>query len=642
MSIIATQQMHYLADLNQPQQDAVQHHEGPLLVLAGAGTGKTKVLISRIAHLVTYHQIPAYRILAVTFTNKAAKEMKHRLEQLINPEGIWLGTFHSIAATILRRHSELLDIKSSYTIIDSDDQSRLIKSILKANNIDEKNNPANVISSIIQRWKDNALSPDKVTPADLTSLIYHTAYQIYLEYQTRLHNNNLVDFGDLLMFNIALFNKFPNILSEYQRRFEYILVDEYQDTNIAQYLWLKLLAQRNKNICCVGDDDQSIYGWRGAEIGNILRFERDFAGATIIRLEQNYRSNHHIIATASKLISCNRQRLGKQLWTETKSDHKVQIMHFRDDRDEARYIANEVLLLSSQTALNNIAILVRAGFQTRMFEECFMNRSIPYQVIGGLRFYERQEIRDIIAYIRVTLQHDDDLAFERIINVPKRAIGETTINSIRVYARENKISLFKAIEHMLAQGLLKNKAKASLEILIQQFKTWHQLLDIKPHDNVVNTIINESGYLEMWKQQNTLEAAGRVENIRELIKALADFNNITEFLEYIGLVNEGYDKTGNTNMVTIMTIHSAKGLEFDCVFLPGWEEGTFPHQRALDEGQTGIEEERRLAYVAITRARKRLYISFANLRRVYGNYQPVRVSRFVNELPREHLEISTF
>jgi DNA helicase-2/ATP-dependent DNA helicase PcrA len=632
--------MNYSTNLNKAQLEAVNCVDGPLLVLAGAGTGKTKVLTSRIAHIIHKGNAFPSQVLAVTFTNKAAREMFERINREINAEGLWLGTFHSIAAKILRRHAELVGLNSNFNIIDVDDQIRLLKNILIDLNFDEKKYPAKLILNIIQKWKDLGLTPEKVSAEDLVSFAHNVAIKAYKVYQERLRNICSVDFGDLLLFNLIIFTNHPHILTEYQRKFRYILVDEYQDTNVSQYLWLRVLAQSHKNICCVGDDDQSIYGWRGAEVGNILRFGEDFPGANIVRLEQNYRSTNHILAVASNLIANNSERLGKTLWTEQKEGEVVKVVSLWDEKDEASFIAQELTSLKTKynLSLRDIAILVRAGFQTRTFEETFIARAIPYKVIGGLRFYERAEVKDIIAYIKVSLHHDDDLALERIINTPKRGIGKATLNMLYDYGKANNLSLFRSIKDALHDGALKGKMKTVLEELITNFEKWRTLFDLKPHYTVVETIVRESGYLAMWQQDNSLEAEGRIENIKELLRALEEYNNITEFLEHISLVSDTDDNSSGNN-VTIMTLHAAKGLEFDTVFLPGWEEGIFPHQRSLDEkGIAGLEEERRLAYVGITRARKRLYISFALSRRIFNQWQNNIESRFISELPEDNIE----
>jgi DNA helicase-2/ATP-dependent DNA helicase PcrA len=630
----------YLKSLNTAQLEAVENIDGPLLILAGAGTGKTKVLTTRMAHIILSRKAYPSQILSVTFTNKAAREMRERITNLVEAEGIWLGTFHSIAAKILRRHAELVGLSSNYNIIDTDDQIRLLKNIISSSNIDEKKYPPKLLLAIIQKWKDLGLTPDKISENDLGSAAHYIAKQAYFEYQKRLLSIGAVDFGDLLLLNIQLFTNHPDLLTSYQYKFRYILVDEYQDTNIAQYIWLRMLAQGHKNICCVGDEDQSIYGWRGAEIGNILRFEQDFPGAKVIRLEQNYRSTNYILSVASKVISNNTMRLGKVLWTDFSEGSKVKLAGLIDDREEARYIAGEIMSLkrNEDAKLSEMAILVRAGFQTRAFEECFMSYGLNYKVIGGFKFYERLEIRDVIAYIRVALQPDDDLALERIINTPKRAIGDATVKQLYNYAHIHNISLFKAIENMIKSEELKTRVKTPLKSLVESFNKWHELYDIKNHVEVVEIILKESGYLAMWQQDKSIEAEGRIENIKELLRALEEFNNISEFLEHVSLVTD-VDLSDQENMVNIMTLHAAKGLEFNNVFLPGWEEGIFPHQRALDEsGNNGLEEERRLAYVGITRAKRELHISYTTYRRVYNQFQNQMPSRFIAELPLDSIE----
>ncbi len=623
----------HLQSLNPQQLKAVENLIGPGLILAGAGTGKTKVLTTRIAHLILSGKAYPSEILAVTFTNKAAKEMQHRVSSLVDANGIWLGTFHAIAAKILRKNATLLGLSPSYNIIDTDEQLRLIKMILRTMDIDDKKYPPKMMSSYIQRWKDLGLKASQVR--DHNTQHCDIALKVYQQYQERLQSLGAVDFGDLLLYNIDLFTKNPYVLNDYQDKFQYILVDEYQDTNIAQYIWLRMLAQKNKNICCVGDEDQSIYGWRGAEIANILRFEEDFPQATIVRLEQNYRSSNHILKVASQVIANNKMRLGKVLWTAQERGEKVQLVSCDDDRAEARFVAMEIS--AQNVKLSQIAILVRAGFQTRAFEECFMSYAIKYKVVGGLKFYERLEVKDVIAYIRLALRMDDDLALERVINMPKRGIGEVTIKEFRDYANLHHISLFRAIEQKLANNEIKPRLRATISQFVSQVLHWHELFDLQHHAKVVETIIQQSGYFHMWKLDKSLEAEGRVENIIELIKAIGEFNNITEFLHHVTLVSD-VDEVDATNMVNIMTLHAAKGLEFDYVFLPGWEEGLFPHQRSLGEnGIVALEEERRLAYVGITRARYNLYISYVNYRRIYNQVQRQVVSRFVKELPAENI-----
>lgn len=630
----------YLEHLNTEQHESVLHLDGPLLVLAGAGTGKTRVLTTRIIHLLeSQHCFPG-QILAVTFTNKAAREMKDRLERFTNGDGVWLGTFHAIATRILRRHAEKLGLQNNFTIIGTDDQLRLIKAIMKEQHWDEKRIPPKLMLATIQRWKDAGIPPEKLSANDKGDQRGEQAAQLYFWYQARLHTLNAVDFGDLLMFNIMLFQQHPEILEEYQQRFHYILVDEYQDTNVCQYLWLRLLAQKRKNICCVGDDDQSIYGWRGAEVGNILRFEKDFPGAKIVRLEHNYRSTQHILSAASGVIAHNNQRLGKTLHANATGGDVVHVRALWDERDESRFVAQSIQRLRMEIGLplKNTAILVRASFQTRAFEEYFMSCALPYQVIGGLRFYERREIRDVIAYIRAIVQPNDDLALERILNVPKRGIGASTLDAIHAYAREHSCSLTTAIYQMLADNKFKAKPQKTLSAFLEQLADWKLLFDQYSHAEVVERILQESGYIQMWKMDKSVEADGRIDNVNELVTALEEFDSIQAFLEHVSLVSD-HDESKNDDMVSIMTLHAAKGLEFDAVFLCGWEEGLFPHQRAIDEsGLAGLEEERRLAYVGMTRAKRWLFITYAGQRRVYNQWHHSVPSRFIEELPPEHIE----
>jgi DNA helicase-2/ATP-dependent DNA helicase PcrA len=628
-------------NLNQEQQEAVLQTEGPLLVLAGAGTGKTKVLTSRIAHMLMLGIFPS-QILAVTFTNKASKEMANRVAAITNnrSDGLWLGTFHSIAAKILRRHAEVVGLKSNFTIIDTSDQLRLIKQIFKDHDIDEKRWDPKSLMGIINRWKDQGLTPDKVSARDIVDFAGGKSLDLYKEYQARMRLLNAADFGDLLLHNLTILTGHPDILADYHRQFKYILVDEYQDTNVAQYLWLRLLAQKHKNICCVGDDDQSIYGWRGAEVGNILRFEKDFVGAKVVRLERNYRSTSHILAAASGLIAKNSDRLGKTLWTESNEGEPVKLMSAWDDKEEAKHVADEIESLQQfkRQQLSDMAILVRASHQTRNFEECFITRGIAYKVIGGLRFYERMEIRDVISYIRLIVQNDDSLAFERIINTPKRGIGPSTMQEIHQVSRSRGIPMLRAVRQMLEDGTFKNKMAETLNEFVKNIDRWSVLADEMSVPEFVETVVKESGYLDMWKQDKDLESQGRIDNIKELIHALEEFESVGEFLERVSLVSD-IETIDQANMVNIMTLHAAKGLEFESVFLPGWEEGTFPNQRAIDEkAKSGLEEERRLAYVGITRARKRLYILSAANRRIYGQYQSNFPSRFIEEIPAENVE----
>ena len=630
-----------LDPLNAEQRAAVEATEGPVLVLAGAGTGKTRVLTTRIAHILTSKRAYPGEILAVTFTNKAAREMAARVNDLTGAaQSVWLGTFHSIGVRVLRRHAERLGLAAGFTILDEDDQLRLLKTILAERNIDDKALPPKLFGAIIQSWKDQGLTPDKITSGQDQQAAGGHAPLVYRLYQERLRQLNAVDFGDLILHMLTLFAAHNDVLHEYARRFKYILVDEYQDTNVAQYLWLRLLASAHKNICCVGDDDQSIYSWRGAEVGNILRFERDFPGAAVIRLEQNYRSTPHILAAASGLIANNLGRLGKTLWTPVTEGDKVRLKGVWDEAEEARYIGEEIEALQHhKTALNDIAILVRAGFQTRAFEERFLTLGIPYRVIGGLRFYERAEIRDAVAYLRLVASPNDDLAFERIVNTPRRGIGQATLQQLHTTARSLNVSLYHATIHLLKSGGLKGKLGNALTRFIESCERWRSQLEHLPLAEVVELVLDESGYRQMWQQEKTPDAAGRLENLKELARAIGEFESIDAFLEHVSLVTEAADAGGDADMVNVMTLHAAKGLEFRHVFLPGWEEGLFPHQRALDEGGTkGLEEERRLAYVGMTRARERLTVVHAANRRIYNQWQSSIPSRFIGELPEEHID----
>jgi DNA helicase-2/ATP-dependent DNA helicase PcrA len=643
-SLPAARSMVHLEKLNEEQRRAVVHDGGPLLVLAGAGTGKTRVLTSRIAHLLITGRARPAQILSVTFTNKAAREMLDRVASLIGgaADGMWLGTFHSVGVRILRRHAELVGLKSNFTILDTDDQIRLIKQLLQAEGIDDKKWPARVLSGIIQRWKDRALSADKVNSDDAGDFANGKAADIYKQYQTRLTEVNAVDFGDLVMLCVELWQKHPDVLEQYHRRFRHLLVDEYQDTNVAQYLWLRLLAQGTPDVCCVGDDDQSIYGWRGAEVGNILRFEKDFPNATIVRLERNYRSTPQILAAASHLIAHNEGRLGKTLWTEEKQGERISLRGVWDGDEEARTIGEEIEALQrDKHPLSQIAILVRAGFQTREFEERFITLGLPYRVIGGPRFYERQEIRDALAYCRVTVQPDDDLAFERIYNTPRRGLGDSALRTLRLIQRTQKISLFEATRRALETDELKGRQRKSLGDLIQSFDRWRAMLDGMKHVEVLETLLDESGYTDMLRLDRSPEAEGRLENLKELVNAVQGLETLPAFLEHVALLTDTAEKAG-ADMVSVMTLHAAKGLEFDTVFLPGWEEGLFPNQRALDDkGMAGLEEERRLAYVGLTRARKRAYVSFAANRRIFNQWQAAIPSRFLRELPTDQLAESS-
>ena len=641
----------YLEDLNPAQREAVEALDGPVLMLAGAGTGKTKALTSRIVHLLNTGRARPNEILSVTFTNKAAREMKNRVGTLLGMqiEGMpWLGTFHSICVKLLRRHAELVRLKSNFTILDMDDQNRLIKQLILANNIDEKRWPARQMGAIIDHWKNRAWTPEKVPSAE-AGAFNNRGTEIYAQYQTRLRELNAVDFGDLLLHMVTIFQTHDDVLEQYQRWFKFILVDEYQDTNVAQYLWLRLLAGAHKNICCVGDDDQSIYGWRGAEVGNILRFEKDFPGAKVVRLEQNYRSTPHILAAASGVISGNAGRLGKELWTDLNSGDRVRLIGHWDGEEEARWIGEEVEAMLRGTrgnapfGLEDMAILVRASHQMRAFEDRFLTIGLPYRVIGGPRFYERMEIRDAMAYFRVVLRPEDDLAFERIVNTPKRGLGDKAQQKIQNVARENGVSLVDGARIALADKVLGGKGAAELRVLIDGIDRWGRMAGDQAitHMELAEIILDESGYTTMWQNDKTPEAAGRLENLKELVKALEQFENLQGFLEHVSLVMDNDSQEGEEK-VSIMTLHAAKGLEFPVVFLPGWEDGLFPSQRSMDEsGLKGLEEERRLAYVGITRAERICTISFAGNRRVFGQWQSSMPSRFIDELPDDHVEVLT-
>jgi len=631
----------YLRGLNAAQRGAVEALDGPVLVLAGAGTGKTRVLTTRLAHILATRRAFPGQVLAVTFTNKAAREMRERVAALIGPvaEDLWIGTFHSICARILRRHAERVGLKPNFTILDADDQLRLVKQVMEAANIDQGKWPARVLHAIIERWKDRGLAPDKVPAADGGEFAMGRAVELYRDYQARLITLNACDFGDLLLKNLELFTANPDVLADWQRRFRYILVDEYQDSNVAQYLWLRLLAREHKNICCVGDDDQSIYSWRGAEIGNILRFEQDFPGAQIVRLEQNYRSTPQILAAASALIANNAGRLGKTLWTDRGAGEKIFVRGLWDGEAEARFVADEIEAQQRNgRALDRIAVLVRASFQMREFEERFITVGIPYRVVGGPRFYERQEIRDAIAYFRVINQPDDGLAFERIVNVPKRGLGAATMQAVHRLARAGNLSLVEAARRLVETDELRPAARKSLGNLLADFDRWRVQAAATDHVTLAESVLDESGYTAMWQADKSPEAPGRLENLKELVRALEEFENLAGFLEHVSLVMEA-GEADSVSMVNLMTLHAAKGLEFDVVFLPGWEEGVFPNQRALDEGGApALEEERRLAYVGLTRARERAIVTFAANRRVYHQWQSSIPSRFVDELPRDHVE----
>nr|WP_295465584.1 UvrD-helicase domain-containing protein [Mesorhizobium sp.] len=698
----------YLAGLNPEQRLAVETTEGPVLVLAGAGTGKTRVLTTRIAHILKLGLAYPSQILAVTFTNKAAREMKSRIAVLIgegSAEGMpWLGTFHSIGVKILRRHAELAGLKSGFTILDTDDVVRLLKQLIQAENLDDKRWPARQFAQMIDGWKNKGLAPKDIPEGDARAFANGKGRELYAAYQERLRTLNACDFGDLLLHPIRIFRDHPDVLADYHRRFRYILVDEYQDTNTAQYMWLRLLAQRPKdspspipsprtrgeggvnaaaptsglgeaatdlgaplspslrgegtgegqrqrsavsenkvNICCVGDDDQSIYGWRGAEVDNILRFDKDFPGATIIRLERNYRSTAHILGAASHLIAHNEGRLGKTLFTDQSDpdDAKVQVHAAWDSEEEARAVGEEIEQAQRRGHnLNDMAILVRASFQMREFEDRFVTLGLNYRVIGGPRFYERQEIRDALAYFRVVAQGADDLAFERIVNVPKRGLGESAIRQIHDTARALRVPMLEAAARLAESDEMKPKPRAALRQICASFARWQEALETTVHTELAETILEESGYIDMWKADKSAEAPGRLENLKELIRSMEDYESLRSFLEHVALVMDA-EQNAELDAVSIMTLHSAKGLEFETVFLPGWEEGLFPHQRALDEGgRTGLEEERRLAYVGLTRAKKHLHLWFVSNRRIHGLWQSTIPSRFLDELPEAHVEVA--
>ncbi|WP_369808515.1 ATP-dependent helicase [Ancylobacter radicis] len=634
----------YLDGLNPEQRAAVEATDGPVLVLAGAGTGKTRVLTTRIAHILSLGLAWPSQILAVTFTNKAAREMKERIGAMVGEqvEGMpWLGTFHSIGVRMLRRHSELVGLRSGFTILDTDDQIRLLKQLLQAEAIDEKRWPARLLANTIDGWKNRGLSPDKVSAGEGAAFANGRGQKLYAAYQARLKSLNAVDFGDLLLESIRLLRENPDVLAEYHKRFRYILVDEYQDTNVAQYLWLRLLAQGSRNVCCVGDDDQSIYGWRGAEVDNILRFESDFPGATVVRLERNYRSDGHILGAAGHLIAHNEGRLGKTLFSEGQSGEKVTVTGAWDSQEEARAIGEEIEQLQRKDhALNQVAILVRASFQMREFEDRFVTLGLNYRVIGGPRFYERAEIRDALAYLRVIASPSDDLAFERIVNVPKRGLGDAALRQIHDHARAAQLPLIEAARELVASEELKPKVRLTLRDLVGAFDRWRTQMASLPQHELAEIVLDESGYTEMWQKDRSADAAGRLDNLKELVRSMEAFENLVGFLEHISLVMDAEGAAGQ-DAVNIMTLHSAKGLEFDTVFLPGWEEGVFPNQRALDEqGRAGLEEERRLAYVGLTRARKRAKVFFASNRRIHGLWQSAVPSRFLDELSEKDVEVT--
>ena len=637
-----TPQYPWLKSLNPPQREAVLTTEGPVLVLAGAGTGKTAALTARLAHIIAQRLAWPSEILAVTFTNKAAREMKERMGRMIGDavEGMpWLGTFHSIGAKMLRRHAELMGLKSNFTILDTDDQLRLLKQLVQAANIDDKRFPPKSLAGLIDKWKNKGLTPAEVDAGESALYADGKGQALYTVYQARLRELNACDFGDLLLHSLTLLKNNRDVLAEYQAKFKYILVDEYQDTNAVQYLWLRLLSQARKNICVVGDDDQSVYSWRGAEVANILRFEKDFVGAKIIKLEQNYRSTPHILAAASGLIDANSGRLGKTLWTELDAGEKVRVIGVWDGPEEARRIGEEIEALQyKQVSLSNIAILVRAQFQTRELEDRFISIGLNYKIVGGFRFYERAEIRDAIAYLRIVNQPADDLAFERIVNVPKRGIGDKAVEKIHRIARAGRVPLSLAAAQMVGTDELTGKARKSLADLVIDIARWRDSAATLPPSALAELVLEDSGYTAALQAERSVEASGRLENLKELTRAMEEYETLGDFLEHVSLVmdNEARD---SGESVTIMTIHAAKGLEFHHVFCAGWEDGVFPSQRAMDEGGlASVEEERRLAYVAITRAREKCTITHAANRRIYGQWTSSIPSRFIDELPADHIE----
>ncbi len=633
----------YLSRLNPEQRQAVEAVDGPVLVLAGAGTGKTRVLTTRFAHILLTGRAAPGQVLAVTFTNKAAREMRERVGAILGrpAEGLWLGTFHALCARMLRRHADLVGLTSGFTILDGDDQLRLLKQVMDTARIDVKRWAPPALMGMIQRWKDRGVVPDKVPASEEGDFAGGLSRTLYAAYQARLRQLNTADFGDLLLHMTEILRGRPDILAEYHRRFRYILVDEYQDTNTVQYLWLRLLAQGHRNLCCVGDDDQSIYSWRGAEVENILRFEHDFPGAAIVRLERNYRSTAPILAAAAGLIAHNEGRLGKTLRPggNDAAGEPVGVVGLWDSDEEARMVGERVEALRRQGhPLSEIAILVRTTAQTRAFEERMIIQGTPYRIVGGLRFYERAEIRDAVAYMRVLHQPADDLAFERIVNVPRRGVGEGALRTMHEAAREQGVPLAEAAAGLARAGALKGKLRESLKGLFDDFARWREALPRDGHVVVLATLLDESGYMAMWQQDKSPDAPGRIENLKELVRALADFESLAGFLDHVSLVMEN-EENAEGDRLSMMTLHGAKGLEFDTVFLPGWEEGLFPSQRTLDEGgQKGLEEERRLAYVGLTRARKRAIVSHAANRRLYANWQSSIPSRFVDELPEAHTE----
>ena len=636
----------YLNNLNEKQKEAVLYLDGPLLIVAGAGSGKTKVLISRIAHIIENKKAYPNQVLAVTFTNKAAKEMQERVSKILKKEAIglsWLGTFHSVCAKLLRKHAKAANLNSNFTIIDQDDQVKLIKNISKAENIDTKKISPKYILSIIDQWKNKGWYPEDVI-LKKNEVLEKGFLSVYKIYQSKLFDLNACDFSDLILHCVKIFEKYPDITEMYSKNFKYILVDEYQDTNLIQSKWLNYLAKYNQNICCVGDDDQSIYSWRGAEIKNFLEFDKIYENTKIVRLEKNYRSTQNILSVASKIISNNENRVGKNLYTDGEEGELIQLNCFRNGKDEAIGISDELEKLKKKYSLNNISILVRAIFQTREFEERFLKIGLPYRIIGGIKFYERAEIKDCIAYLRVVLQNRDDLSFERILNVPKRSIGETTVKLINEFAKKNHLTLERSAITLIEENKIKPKTKLGLNSLLNLLNKWrNDLLNKKiGHIKLMQTILDESGYSKMLKDRKDLENENRLENIKELINAMKEYDNLESFLEHVALATS-LDQDWEDKKVNLMTMHASKGLEFDVVFLPGWEEGLFPHQKSIEEkGQKGLEEERRLAYVGITRAKKKAIVSFSMNRFYQGDWIDSLASRFIDELPADNIKKNNF
>ena len=637
----------YLINLNEAQKDAVMHLEGPLLIVAGAGSGKTKVLTSRIAHIIKEKKAFPNQILSVTFTNKAAKEMHNRVSKILGSVAIglsWLGTFHSICAKLLRKHASAVNLNSNFTIIDTDDQTRLIKNICKAENIDIKQLAPRFILAVIDRWKNKGYYPSEVV-INKKDIYEKTVLPLYTIYQNKLKDLNSCDFGDLILHTVKIFEQYPDIRKIYSNNFKYILVDEYQDTNFIQSKWLNLLSEKNKNLCCVGDDDQSIYSWRGAEIKNFLEFDQVYKNTKVIRLEQNYRSSQNILSVASNLIANNQNRVGKTLSTTMEEGDLVKLNCFKNGKDEAIGISDEIeKKLKKKYSFNNMAILVRAIFQTREFEERFLKIGMPYRILGGTKFYERAEIKDCVAYLRLIYQKKDDLAFERIVNNPKRSIGDTTLKTVHEFAKEYYLSLEEASIKMINQNLIKPKTKIGLSFFLNSLNKWRSDLILKKisHIKLLQIVLDESGYSAMLKNKKDLDNENRLENIKELLSAMKEFDNLESFLEHVSLATS-IDQEWDGEKINMMTMHAAKGLEFDVVFLPGWEEGIFPHQKSIEEkGQNGLEEERRLAYVGITRAKKKAIISFSMNRFYQGDWIDSMASRFIEELPEKNLEKNSF